>query len=810
MSCKYSTTVYLVALSLILTSILVNGQDSKRLYLHKRGLDSDLSDIDESYAEDIIGSVGRPHNRHQNRASSLNSKSTTSPLVSNNDDTIYDKSSSIGSSTISNSNEIPNIVNTDSKTTVGDHNHSGTSYSATHINLGRQTRATTSSLNRENQTSSTSSTTTTTKAPTTKVAGGKNASNENAKISKDSNKSDKISKDVGELDRNSKISNGKRKSDRNKNIEREDDDNDEDDDEDDEEDRPRAHRNSHRRRNKNRRRYDDDEDATKSTKRQSNSTDSKSKKRKLHHDNEDDSDDDEDKSDSEQRDSSVAKHKGSPVQKSSNNTSATTTATSSTTTTPSIIVNSTINDNNDSHAEIHSTNATDSNGHNHMDDGGNNLDARSPSDAFAKKFNNMLANGNNNSNGIYRNRQQQQIVITTTLPPKSSYSTIIPNNSNNNNRNNNSGRIPSQISKNTPQDGILVQIVNQTQQQQQHNNNNNNGAMLSGNDLDWSKFVKVVFKSALDNQTLYTIVMNSSELNKHPINDWSSELPQLLERDFEKLVDKWSTVFPADHLLSDISKIIVTKIGTMPISSSSSSLAANINETLSTIKPLANGNQQQDDLKANYQSHNSDSSKFPYTMTTLRPLAELLNSSLSLNGLNHGSASPIMSSNDSSSTEMAIELANNSFVNSSPRHGINQNNNSNNNSANGLANPLSLNNNNKNKNSTDINTQTSNSIKNPTSQGPSGFNGSQSLVGKRPLGPDVHNLTDTAINNNNANIANKSLVDMVRGMNIEHVRIESNVKQQAESLRHFIIVCSVAIVAGTSVLVALILFFSKK
>lgn len=97
--------------------------------------------------------------------------------------------------------------------------------------------------------------------------------------------------------------------------------------------------------------------------------------------------------------------------------------------------------------------------------------------------------------------------------------------------------------------------------------------------LDWSKLVKVVFKSLHDNQTLYTIVMNSSELSNHPVNDWSNELPSLLRRDLEKLIQKWLNVFPVDHLLSDLTTIITAK---HPVNSSSTSSPLLSSEHLST------------------------------------------------------------------------------------------------------------------------------------------------------------------------------------------------------------------------------------
>lgn len=54
-----------------------------------------------------------------------------------------------------------------------------------------------------------------------------------------------------------------------------------------------------------------------------------------------------------------------------------------------------------------------------------------------------------------------------------------------------------------------------------------------------------------------------------------------------------------------------------------------------------------------------------------------------------------------------------------------------------------------------------------------------------------------------------SLVEMIKDMNDEHLRIEDNVKEQASSLRHFIIICSVLVVLATSLVVALLISLCK-
>lgn len=152
-------------------------------------------------------------------------------------------------------------------------------------------------------------------------------------------------------------------------------------------------------------------------------------------------------------------------------------------------------------------------------------------------------------------------------------------------------------------------------------------------DLDWSKLVKVVFKGAKDNQTLYTVVMNSSELKNHPINDWSKELPQLLSRDFEKLVEKWSNVFPPNNLLLDLNKILANI-------SSSDDFISKLNETHSK-------------LASNGSISNMTTFVWPH----------LVGSNLII-GPSSSNRSD-MSLNDNSS--LAIDSKNNNFTSSSPK-----------------------------------------------------------------------------------------------------------------------------------------------
>lgn len=120
---------------------------------------------------------------------------------------------------------------------------------------------------------------------------------------------------------------------------------------------------------------------------------------------------------------------------------------------------------------------------------------------------------------------------------------------------------------------MIVQVVNQTELANSSSSASNS---TGGKQLDWSKLVKVVFKSERDNHTLYTLVMNSSELSQHPISDWSHELPALLQRDFEKLVQKWSSVFPMENIMTDLSSILANKL---PFNITSRSAGSNSSAT---------------------------------------------------------------------------------------------------------------------------------------------------------------------------------------------------------------------------------------
>lgn len=119
--------------------------------------------------------------------------------------------------------------------------------------------------------------------------------------------------------------------------------------------------------------------------------------------------------------------------------------------------------------------------------------------------------------------------------------------------------------------------------------------------LDWSKLVKVVFKGSNDNQTSYTVVVNSSELSNHPIKDWSNELPILLRRDFEKLIEKWSNILPSSQLIGDLGKIIVQNI-TPAVKPVNSSMSLNLITPTSLLESNGTLNRM---TSSNYTSHSA-------------------------------------------------------------------------------------------------------------------------------------------------------------------------------------------------------------
>lgn len=338
-------------------------------------------------------------------------------------------------------------------------------------------------------------------------------------------------------------------------------------------------------------------------------------------------------------------------------------------------------------------------------------------------------------------------------------------------------------------DSMLVQIINQTEPS---SNLTLNSSLHQH--LDWSKFVKVVFKSAKDNHTIYTVVVNSSELASHPINDWSLELPKLLQRDFENLIEKWSNVFPIDHLMSDLSKIFISKVSSSsPVANSSltSSLISKLNETF------------------RLQNSNQTATMIPAINKTL--ISTNLTVSNSLGNVSNITQTPIAPINPISNSTIfnrtipEAMLSNNSFTLPSPNrfHGS-----------------LSFNKSAKastpKSDLTYLNEtahQELNRSANVTSAN------SKTLTGQQMINSALERANDTFSNNNNnnntttssdqSNKGNRSAFEMIKDMNSEHAKIEDNLKQQADSLRHFIIVCSVSTVLATSIVVGLILVLTR-
>lgn len=269
--------------------------------------------------------------------------------------------------------------------------------------------------------------------------------------------------------------------------------------------------------------------------------------------------------------------------------------------------------------------------------------------------------------------------------------------------------------------------------------NHSSPVNLSASDLDWTKLVKVVFKAPKDNQTLYTLVVNSSELNNQPINDWSTEVPQLLARDFDKLMEKWSTVFPPGHLLLDLGRILADRASP----SSNREFLNKLNESLSASFP------------SNGSLVNVTFSVGPNT--TLRPSVDLMSTATTAN---QSLVRP-----DQDSSYVLANKSNNSFVSSSPKMMP---------TANGSQPQAALN------------------------HSPYRANSTSNLLGGAV--PDVKR-NDVL---NFADATNKSYNEIVKDLNAEHVKIEDDVKEQAQSLRHFIIICSVVTVISTSIVVAVV------
>lgn len=402
---------------------------------------------------------------------------------------------------------------------------------------------------------------------------------------------------------------------------------------------------------------------------------------------------------------------------------------------------------------------------------------------------------------------------------------------------------------------MFVQVINQTE-------TTKDGlpplSSNTSNHLDWSKLVKVVFKSAKDNHTIYTVVMNSSELSDHPINDWSNELPKLLQRDFEKLVKKWANVFPIDHLMGDLSRIIANKssnislsqalmdklnethpikaantstmVETSPVSSVNQTSATNtITTTIAPIlmtsqKPFVElGGALSDGIRlmANKTSNTtgevnsshhqplinvtrpSNFSSFASTQPTSATIGSdfpLPSNSSSLNVIGNNTLSQFNVTTGMQSDDFNAGLKSASMSTSSP-------------------NPLNLptdyiKTTTPWSSSADLSTLASNAQQNQglfttTTMAPINISyvtvGQTIANGSKSIYATGRNVTSGV----NTTDSNKTIVDIMQDLRDEQTKIEDNVKEQGSSLRHFIIICSISVVLATSIVVALIVLLFK-
>lgn len=330
--------------------------------------------------------------------------------------------------------------------------------------------------------------------------------------------------------------------------------------------------------------------------------------------------------------------------------------------------------------------------------------------------------------------------------------------------------------------------------------------------LDWSKLVKVVFKSAKDNHTVYTVVMNSSELSNHPINDWSNELPNLLKNDFEKLISKWSNVFPVHHLMADLGKIIIEKVSVVSNTSTPTHVIAQLNESLALAKPI---------------DHPSN-----LTTAVIQKIANK-NISVSPSSPNLNFSNPIQNnrivlhSNATNNTSQNLSIQ--KILNDTPLH------------RNSTKSHFDIKKSHPDGFKYDSNSNMTLSSPKPMDQarsttpwsssslrdlgGPLATGGQKQAVPPSNSQVERTNSNDpknyprntTGLQNplsnstslDEANKGNRSLIDLMKDVNEEHSKLENNVKEQGDSLRHFIVICSVAVVVATSLIVALVVLLTR-
>lgn len=306
-------------------------------------------------------------------------------------------------------------------------------------------------------------------------------------------------------------------------------------------------------------------------------------------------------------------------------------------------------------------------------------------------------------------------------------------------------------------------------------------------DLDWTKLVKVVFTSPKDNNTVYTVVVNASELSQRVINDWSSEYPVLLQRDLDMLVGKWRNILPSDKLLAELNHMLAAKHLLIEAGNNSSSVQPTLNISANLL-PGFNWSTQFDE---NFNKRNGNLSSNQNLSTNVGPKPSVpsglplvpANGTSNNNSTSDASGDRIKISTSESQLNKTVANSSAVLTNSGKQ-----------------ADPVTLDH--KDTNGSNA-TKTSESNAAPSS------------------GATNATIVDSAASNSstvgnqkpaeNAKSQNRAVVtDLMRNMNGDHSRIEDNVKEQANSLRHFIIICSIATVLATSLIVALIIVLLRR
>jgi hypothetical protein len=356
-----------------------------------------------------------------------------------------------------------------------------------------------------------------------------------------------------------------------------------------------------------------------------------------------------------------------------------------------------------------------------------------------------------------------------------------------------------------PTPSMIVQATNQT-----GSNNTAKGEKDANitTHLDWSKLVKVVFKSAHDNHTVHTVVMNSSELSQHPISDWTQELPILLERDFEKLVQKWSSVLPMDWSkdLRDKLTLNIYPNATRSINGTSTSPSP-FNSTLApgalkshsdvssttTMKPLISAVSVANSTTTGYLTGNTNtlSTNQPIAINSTKPLIVVnsTNQPIAMNSINQP--------NVMNSTRFAINATKNATETFDPSRQITK----------------------LDKTVVNVTTPATTTIRqdqltnvpkvtaSPTSS--ADFTTASLIEAGKAANKTITQQPQYPGRERNGDLNDKSIHEVIRNLRNENLKIEDDVREQGSSLRHFIIICSVSVVVATSLMVALIVLLFK-